>query len=106
MNEFINKTEIQGIAGQMRIDTVNGIRKASFVVMLEDVRHTASGITIVNTWLTATATESPERPIDSLARGRFVNIKGRLTNRTFGDGHGGTRTVTDIEAESLSFPNP
>lgn len=103
--EQLNKIEIQGIVGNVRIQDVADTKVANFSVATNYAyKSKDGGIIIETTWHNVVAWEGNEiQHLDQLKKGTLVHIRGRLRNRRYTAADGAERTVCDIVAESLEI---
>ena len=106
--QYINRVELQGRVGTVRISPVHDTIVANFSVMTEHMYQTsdgnkdAEGSKIVEaTWMPVTAFKSLKVCVDSLTRGSLVHLTGRLRNNRYIDSAGCERVFTEVIAESL-----
>lgn len=103
--EQLNKIEIQGINGNVRIQDVADTKVANFSVATNYAyKSKDGGIIIETTWHNVVAWEGKEiQNLDQLEKGSFVHICGRLRNRKYIASDGSGRTVCDIVAKSMEL---
>ena len=77
--EHINRIELQGIVGNVRINEYNGSKVANFSLVTDFLYKTREGASFETTWHTVVVWESKENPeIHKIAKGMPVNVVGRL----------------------------
>ena len=104
MNEFnsINRVEIRGRVGTVRICPLKDATAASFSVMTEYLQKTHEGRYVVeSTWHNVTALQGDGVVIDGLSRGALVHLQGRLRQCRYTAAGGTERIFTEIMASSL-----
>ena len=103
--EQLNKIEIQGIVGNVRIQDVADTKVANFSVATNYAyKSKDGGIIIETTWHNVVAWEGEQiQNLDQLKKGLLVHICGRLRNRKYLASDGTERTVCDILAGSLKI---
>lgn len=105
--EQLNKVELRGIVGNIRIQQVNDTRIARISVATDYIYENRSGEKVVETtWHCITAWENKSNiSLDEVKRGDGVYIQGRLRNTRYTDAHGVERTITEIIANKLEKLN-
>ena len=103
--EQLNKIEIQGIVGNVRIQDVADSKVANFSVATNYAyKSKDGGIIIETTWHNVVAWEGDSiHGIDQLKKGSSVRVCGRLRNRKYLASDGSERTTCDILAGSLKI---
>ena len=98
----INRVELQGRVGTVRIQSVGGCSVASLSLMTDEV-FTASDGTVLceTTWHHVTAWEGKEVCIDGLERGSLVHVEGRIRNSIYTASDGTERGYMEVMASSL-----
>ena len=102
--QYINKTEIQGVIGTIRVSTIGMHRTAVFSIMTERMFKTGKGDCVCEaTWHNCTATEGRDTDpaIFLAAKGTPVNISGRIRNNRYTAADGTERIFTEIVAEKV-----
>lgn len=101
--EHLNKIEIKGTIGNVRIQDVADNKVANFSVATDYVYKSKNGeIIIETTWHNVVAWEGGQiQDLSQLKKGSFVHVCGRLRNRKYLASDGSERTVCDILAGSL-----
>ena len=103
--EQLNKVELRGIIGSVRVQDVADTKVANFSVATDYVyKSKDGGIIIETTWHNVVAWEGDSmHGLDQLKKGSYVHIRGRLRNRRYTAADGAERTVCDIVAGSLGI---
>ena len=98
--EQLNRVELRGIVGSVRIQMISGANVARFTVATNFAYRDKDGNpTIETTWHNVTAWESKEnRGLDKLEKGSKVYLVGRLRNQRFIGADGAERTFQEILA--------
>lgn len=98
----INRVELQGRVGTVRIQNAGGCVVASFSVMTEETYKATDGTVLCETtWHHVTAWEGKEVCIDGLERGSLVHVEGRIRNSRYTSVDGTEKTFTEVMASSL-----
>lgn len=106
--DFINKTELLGLTGTVRVNTVNDTKSVTFSMMTEEMRRLNDGTVICETtWhiVTAQAGEKIDKSIFSAQKSTTVHVTGRLRNSRFTGVSGEERTYTEIVADEITVLN-
>jgi single-strand DNA-binding protein len=99
---YINRVELQGRVGTVRISPVHDTIVANFSVMTEHMYETFDGNKVVEaTWMCVAAFEGDEVNLQSLTRGSIVHLTGRLRTNRYIDASGDERVFTEVMARSL-----
>ena len=100
--QYINRVELQGRVGTVRISPVHDTIVANFSVMTEHMYETSDGNKVVEAcWTCVAAFEGGEVNIQSLTRGSIVHLIGHLRNNKYIDNSGNERVFTEVIATSL-----
>ena len=100
--QYINRVELQGRVGTVRISPVHDTIVANFSVMTEHMYQTSDGNKVVEaTWMCVAAFEGGEVIILSLPRGSIVHLPGRLRTNRYIDASGCEKVFTEVLASSL-----
>lgn len=103
-NNTINRVELQGRVGTVRIQPAGNGLVASFSVHTETVYTGSEGNAVCEVvWHHVTAFESNDVKVEGLARGSLVNVKGRIRNTRYTAADGGERVFTEVLASSLKI---
>ena len=103
--EHLNKIELRGIIGSVRIQNVADTKVANLSVATNSAFKSHGGeIVIETTWHNVVAWEgSGIAPLDQLTKGAPVHVCGRLRTRRYMASDGTERAVTDIVAGTLKL---
>ncbi len=104
MNKFnsINRVELQGRAGTVRISPAIGSIAANFSLMTEHTVISVEGKMLVETtWHNVLAVEGGDVFLEGITRGSLVHLTGRLRTVRYTAADGGERTFTEVVADSL-----
>ena len=100
--QYINRVELQGRVGTVRVSCIQETVVASFSVLTERSYKTGDGHQVVEaTWMCAAAFEGDNVSIKGLTRGSLVHLTGRLRNNKYIDSAGCERVFTEVIADSL-----
>ena len=95
--KFINRVELQGRVGTVRISPVHDTIVANFSVMTEHMYQTSDGNKVVETtWTCVAAFEGGEVNLRSLTRGSIVHLTGRLHTNRYIDASGCEKIFTEV----------
>ena len=108
--EQLNRIEIRGIIGSVRVQNVGNTKVANISVATDYGYTTKDGSAVIETtWHYVTAWEGKDiQNLDQLKKGSFVHVLGRLRNRKYTTPDGMERIVYDIVAakvEQIERPN-
>jgi len=101
--EQLNRIELRGIIGSVRVQNVGDTKVANFSVAT-DYGYTArdGGAVIETTWHNVTAWEGRDiQDLSRLSKGAIVHVLGRLRNRKYTAADGTERIVYDILASKV-----
>jgi single stranded DNA-binding protein len=104
MNEFnsINRVELQGRVGTVRMSPGIGSIVANFSLVTEHPIVSAEGMHLVeSTWHNVAAFEGGEVSLEGLTRGVQVHLTGRLRTAKYTAADGTERIFTEVLADSL-----
>jgi len=102
--EQLNRIELRGSVGYLRIQTVSEKQVAHLSVATNYIYKSRTGEPVIETtWHNITVWEGKGvTPFDKLSKGVKVHIIGRLRNQRYTDNDGIERTSTDVIAYQLS----
>lgn len=102
MELHINKIEILGRIGQIRVNEYNDKKVANLSVITEIFLKKQGAVISESTWHNVTAWEGPNiADLSQLQKGSLVKITGRLRNAKYTGADGTERTYTEVLATSL-----
>lgn len=100
--EYINRVELQGRVGTVRISPVHDTIVANFSIMTEHLYESRDGDKVVEaTWTCVAAFEGGEVNLQSLTRGALVHLTGRLRTNRYTDSSGCEKVFTEVVATTL-----
>ena len=101
--EQLNKVELRGILGVLRVTPVGDTRYATMSVATNYCYKDAEGCPVIETtWHLVTAWEGKGCPnLSAFQKGDSVHVIGRLRNRRYVDAAGLEKNQTDIIASTL-----
>ena len=103
--EFINRIEIQGRIGNLRVNEVNGSKVANFSLVTE-LLYKSREASAVNeiTWHNVVAWSSKEMPdLERLAKGMAVNVTGRVREARYTSPEGVERQFHEVLAYKVKI---
>ena len=107
--EFINEITLQGIIGNIRTDSYNGVKMARIGVATNTVYTSKDGVAVIDTqWHNVVAWENPDKPdgitgLDTFQKGDKVRITGSIKYVRYTGTDGAERTSTEIKAKTLAY---
>ena len=103
--EQINKIEIRGNIGSVRVQTYNGQRVAKITVATNYVYKGAGGDPVIETtWHNVSAWEGKGMPsFDEIVRGGRIQVLGRLRSQRYTDADGIERTAYEVLAKRIQL---
>lgn len=102
--QMLNKVELLGRIGQVRIQTVGDKRVANFSVATTASYTSSKGEAIIETtWHNCTLWERWAGQLDGLATGIPAHVTGRIRTRSFTTPSGETRHVTEVVVDDLQL---
>lgn len=102
MNQDINKIELCGIVGMVRINEVQGTKVANFSLMTEHKSVNKRGSAVCeSTWHNVVVWESDNTSLDKIEKGVRVHVTGRMRNSRYTGVDGSERIFTEIVAASI-----
>lgn len=101
--EQLNKVELRGVIGNIRVQNIGDTQMARFSVATDYAFKNRRGAAIIETtWHAVIAFQSDKMcDLSELQRGSRVYVLGRLRNNRFTDWNGVERTVTEILANEV-----
>ena len=102
MSKSINRVELQGRVGTVRISPCVGAVAANFSLLTEHQLRSALGVAIVeSTWHNVAAFEGGDVYLEGLARGSMAHLTGRLRTSKYTTADGIERMFTEVVADTL-----
>lgn len=102
--QFINKIEIQGITGAVKVSSVGDTKVARFSVCTETTYNGAGGIVVDCTWFSVTCFQSDKITcLDQLGKGKIVRVLGRVRVQRYTDETGAERSCWEVLAHKLEI---
>ena len=99
--EYINRVELQGRVGTVRIQSVNDQLVTTFSLQTEHIYTDGSAKVCEIAWHCISAFESDEVVTKGLTRGSLIHLEGRLRTNRYTATDGSERTFTEVLATSL-----
>lgn len=106
--EFINEVIIQGIVGNIRVDTFNGVKMARLSLATNRAYTSKDGSAVIDTtWHNVVAWENPDKPdtitcLDAISKGDKIHVTGYIHNTKYTGSDDIDRTFTEIKATTLA----
>ena len=101
--EFLNRIEIQGIVGSVKITPVGDTRVARFSVCTETTYNGAGGIVIGCCGFTVACQSEKITWLDHLGKGKIVRVLGRVRVQRYTDETGAERNCWEVLAHKLEI---
>lgn len=103
--QFINRAEITGRVGSVRIHEQNGLKVAHLTVATELAYKSADGLVYFDVdWHYVTARNgSGIADLDTIQRLDWVHVTGRMRTRAYANGNGAEGRMTEILAHELKI---
>lgn len=105
--EQLNRIEIRGNVGNVRIQNVGGRNVAKLTVATNLAYKAQDGCAVIETtWHNVTAFEGKEiHDLEKIEKGSRVHVVGRIRNQRYTGADGESRYCTEVLANSLSILN-
>lgn len=106
--EFINEVTLQGIVGNIRVNTYNGVKMARLSLVTNRAHTAMDGSAVIDTtWHNVVAWENPDKPdtitdLNAVSKGDKIHVTGYIHNNKYTGTDGVDRTVTEIKATTLA----
>ena len=105
-NVSINKVELRGRIGTVRVQSIEDTLVANFSLSTEKIYSDKAGNKIAEvSWHHVCIWEGEGRNIGGLSRGVLVHLTGQLRNQKYLDTMGNERIFTEVLADSLVIIN-
>ena len=101
--EHINRVELQGRIGTLRLQDIVGTKVATFSLCTQMSVNVGSVPLVETTWHTITALEGCGEPLDFLSKGDLVKVVGRIKQSKYTDASGMERMFTEVVASELTL---
>ena len=101
--EQINKIELLGVVGSVRLQHINDKQMAKFTMVTNRAYKNKEGAPVIETqWHNVTAFEGKNvQDLDRISKGCAVHVWGRLQVQRFTGEDGGERTYVDVLCSKL-----
>ena len=103
--DFINRIEIQGVVGAVKTQTYNGVTITNFSVCTNSTSSDGLSFAVETTWFHVTAFGNKCGDLDKLAKGKWVNVKGRVRMQTYTAPDNTERTTFSVLASQIEILN-
>ena len=103
--EYLNRIQIRGKVGAVRLSEIHGTKVANFSVRTEHMFEMSNGdVTCETTWHNVVCWQSESaESLDSLAKECSVYVDGRIRMLKYTSSTGGERSFCEILASKLEF---
>lgn len=105
MSEFnyINRVELAGMVGSIRVTEVSGVKVARLSLATENIYRSNDGTVFVDTeWHAVTAWSSSEvEDVTTLKKGDFIKVTGRLSSKAYVSAEGHESRMVEVLANTL-----
>lgn len=104
--EQINKIEIRGTVGNVRIQNFEERQAANFSVVTNYIYKSRSGEAVIETcWFNVSAWQGRNMPenLEDIKKGRIVHVTGRMRDREYTGNDGTVRRVMEVIANSVEL---
>ena len=103
--EQLNRIELRGSVGSIRIQKISGANVANFTVATNLAYRDKDGTPIIETtWHNVTAWESKDiQNLEKIEKGSKVHLVGRLRNQRFCGSNGAERTMYEVVARTVEL---
>lgn len=103
MMESLNKIELQGRVGNIRVNTVGETRVANFSVATDFLYKSRDGLGInETTWFQVAAWDSKEMPdFEKIGKGTPIYVLGRLRTAKYTTSEGVERQAYEVVAQKV-----
>lgn len=102
--EFLNRIDLQGIIGMVKITPVGDTRVARFSVCTETTYKGTEGIVIDCCWFNISAWQSEKITcLDQLEKGKAVKVSGRVRVQRYTDSEGCDRQCWEVMAREVEI---
>lgn len=101
--EFINKIELLGYVGEVKINNIGNTKKADFSLCVHENFDGADGTLLIQTtWFKCSAWEGKDiKNVSNIEKGLFVHLKGRVKALSYTDKNGNDRYVWEVICKEL-----
>lgn len=101
--EYINKIELRGNVGNVRIQNVSGRNVAKITLATNIAYKSSDGCPVIETtWHNVTAWEGENvKNLESITKGSKIHVIGRIRQQRYTNADGETRYMYDVLASSL-----
>lgn len=103
--EQLNRIELRGSVGSIRIQKISGANVANFTMATNLAYRDKDGLPIIETtWHNVTAWEGKDiQNLDKIEKGSKVHLVGRIRNQRFCGADGVERTMCEVVARTVEL---
>lgn len=103
--EFLNKIELRGVVGRSEVNSYNGSQVCNFSVVTEYSTVSQGQSIVETTWFNVSAWGPREgiAPFETIQKGSWVEVKGRVRMRKYTAQNGEERSALDILAREVNM---
>ena len=103
--EHINKVELQGCVGAIRLNNISGRKMINFSLRTEHLHTTHLGENVMTaTWHQVVAWQNVTKvDVESISKGDMVKVTGRLNNVSYRSATGESIVMTEVLANTLEM---
>lgn len=101
--EFINKIELQGIVGNVVINTIQASNLARFSLLVEETYKSTDGTPVIQaSWFSCIAWQDKKiKDFNKIKKGATIHLSGRVRMQRYEDSTGANRYVWEIVCQEL-----
>ena len=101
--EFINKIELQGIVGNVTVNTIQANNLARFSLLVEETYKSTNGTPVIQaTWFNCAVWQDKKiKDFNKIKKGATIHLNGRVRNQAYTDVSGANRYIWEIVCQEL-----
>lgn len=101
--EFINKIELQGIVGNVTVNTIQANNLARFSLLVEETYKSTDGTPVIqSSWFGCIAWQDKKiKDFNKIKKGATIHLNGRVRMQRYEDSTGANRYVWEIVCQEL-----
>ena len=103
--EFINKIELQGIAGIVTVSTVQANNLARFSLLVEETYKNTDGTPVIqSSWFNCVAWQDKKiKDFNKIKKGATIHLNGRVRMQAYTDASGADRHTWEVVCQKLEI---
>lgn len=101
--EFINRIELQGIVGNVTVNTIQANNLARFSLLVEETYKSTDGTSVIQaSWFNCIVWQDKKiKDFSKIKKEAIIHLNGRVRMQAYTDANGANRHVWEIVCQEL-----